>query len=172
MQMKKTITLLVLIFAGLKIGYAQINNVNQAQSLYIYNFSRLIQWPAGNQTGEFIIGVVGDEDLYKSLITFVGNKKVGTQPIAIKKFDSPESISRCHIVFIGSAKLSAFDDVVSRLRGSNSLIITEKKGMVNMGSAIDFFQDQDKLKFVINSENAQKYNLIVSKSLEDMAYRN
>lgn len=170
--MMKTITLLVLIFAGLNVGYSQINNINQAQSLYIYNFSRLIQWPSGNQTGEFVIGVIGDEEMYKSLITFVSNKKVGTQPIVIKNFDNPENLTRCHIVFVGSAKMGAFDEVISRLRGSNSLIITEKKGMVNLGSAIDFFQDQDKLKFVINSVNAQKYNLTVSKSLEDMAYRN
>jgi hypothetical protein len=52
------------------------------------------------------------------------------------------------------------------------LIITERKGMVNSGSAIDFFMDQDKLKFVMNSDNAEKYNLTVSKSLEDMAYKN
>jgi hypothetical protein len=32
--------------------------------------------------------------------------------------------------------------------------------------------EQDKLKFVINSVNAQKYDLTISKTLEDMAYRN
>lgn len=169
--MKKFLLLLVLICGGV-IGNAQVSNINQAQSLYIYNFSRLIQWPAGNQTGDFVIGVVGDDELYNSLVTYISNKKVGTQPIAIRKFDSPESITRCHILFVGNGKVAAFSDVIDRLRGSNSLIITEKKGMINMGSAIDFFQDQDKLKFVINSVNAQKYNLTVSKTLEDMAYKN
>jgi len=170
--MKRIFTVVMLIFAGFAAGFSQLTSVNQAQSLYIYNFSRLIQWPAGNQTGDFVIGVIGNDNLYTSLITFVANKKVGTQPIVIKKFDNPESLTRCHIIFVGNSKVSAFEEVISRLRGSNSLIITEKKGMINMGSAIDFFMDQDKLKFVINSVNAQKYNLTVSKSLEDMAYRN
>jgi hypothetical protein len=44
--------------------------------------------------------------------------------------------------------------------------------MVNAGSAIDFFIDKDKLKFVMNADNAEKYNLTVSKSLEDLAYKN
>lgn len=169
--MKKSLLLLVLICVGV-IGKAQTGNISQAQSMYIYNFSRLIQWPAGNQNGDFVIGVVGDDELYNSLITFISNKKVGSQPIAIRKFDSPESITRCHIIFVGNSKVSSFDDVIDRLRGSNSLIITAKKGMINMGSAIDFFLDQDKLKFVINSLNAQKYNLTVSKTLEDLAYKN
>jgi hypothetical protein len=132
----------------------------------------LIQWPAGNQNGEFVIGVIGKDQLYSSLLTYVANKKVGSQSIVIRKFDTPESVTRCHIIFVGNSKVSAFEDVLLRLQGSNSLIITEKKGMVNFGSAIDFFMDQDKLKFMINSTNAEKYDLTVSKSLEDMAYRN
>jgi hypothetical protein len=137
--MKRVFYVVILAFAVCFSGNTQVTSVQQAQSLFIYNFSRLIQWPAGNQTGEFVIGVIGNDKLYNSLNTFVANKKV---------------------------------EVLNRLRGTNSLIITEKKGMINMGSAIDFFMDDDKLKFVINSQNAQKYNLIVSKSLEDMAYRN
>jgi len=170
--MRKGILLFVLMIVGVGSGFSQINNVSQAQSLYIYNFSRLIQWPASSQTGDFVIGVVGDDELYSSLVTYVSNKKVGAQPIAVRKFDSPESITRCHIVFVGNSKLSNFEDLINRLKGSNSLIITERKGMVNAGSAIDFFMEQDKLKFVMNATNAQKYNLTVSKSLEDMAYRN
>ncbi len=170
--MKKIFTVAILALTIWLSGYSQVTSVQQAQSLFIYNFSRLIQWPAGNQTGEFVIGVIGNDNLYNSLNSFVANKKVGSQPIVIKKFDNPESVSRCHIIFIGNSRVSAFEEVLTRLRGSNSLIITEKKGMINMGSAIDFFMDNDKLKFVINSQNAQKYNLVVSKSLEDMAYRN
>ena len=224
--MKKRVLLIAIVLLGVRFGYSQVNTVCQAQSMFIYNFSRLIQWPAGSQSGDFIIGIIGDDELYNSLITYVSNKKVGSQsisikkfdspdnvtrchivfvgnrkvssfddiigklrgsnslityvsnkkvgsqPIAIKKFDSPENVTRCHIVFVGNRKVSSFDDLIGKLRGSNSLIITEKKGMINMGSAIDFFMEQDKLKFMINSTNAQKYNLTVSKSLEDMAYRN
>jgi hypothetical protein len=73
---------------------------------------------------------------------------------------------------VGDSKVSRLNEVISKLQGSNSLIITERKGMINSGSAIDFFMDQDKLRFVMNAGNAAKYNLIVSKSLQDMAYKN
>ena len=168
--MKKGVILLVFILVGTGLGYSQVSSISQAQSLYIYNFSRLIQWPAGNQTGDFVIGVIGSNELYKSLSSYVGNKKVGSQSISIRKFDSPESIVRCHIVFVGNSKIASLDEIINQLRGSNSLIITEKKGMINAGSAIDFFMDEDKLKFVMNTGNAQKYNLTVSRSLQDMAY--
>lgn len=170
--MKKTVILFALFLVGVRVGFSQASSVSQAQTMFIYNFSRLIQWPAGSTTGEFVIGVVGDNEIYTSLVSFVANKKVGSQPIVVKKFDDPQSISRCHIVFVGDGKISRLNEVVNKLQGSNSLIITERKGMINSGSAIDFFLEQDKLKFVMNSSNAQKYNLTVSKSLEDMAYKN
>ncbi len=170
--MKKGVLLIALILLSVGFGHSQVSSVSQAQTMFIYNFSRLIQWPAGSSSGEFIIGVVGDNEIYNSLIAFVANKKVGSQPIIVKKFDDPQSVSRCHIVFVGDGKISRLNEVISKLQGSNSLIITERKGMINSGSAIDFFMEQDKLRFVMNTGNAEKYNLIVSKSLQDMAYKN
>jgi len=170
--MKKGIIIFALLIAGIRFGFSQVSSVSQAQSMFIYNFSRLIQWPAINSGGDFVIGVVGDNEIYNSLVSFVANKRVGSQAITVKKFDDPQSISRCHIVFVGDSKIARLSEVISKLQGTNSLIITERKGMVNSGSAIDFFMDEDKLKFVMNAENAEKYDLTVSKSLQDMAYKN
>jgi hypothetical protein len=170
--MKKSLLVLSLILIPFFAGFSQVSSVSQAQSMFIYNFSRLIQWPAGSNTGEFIIGVIGDNEVFNSLSSFVANKKVGSQSIIVKKFDDPQSISRCQILFVGDSKISKFPEVITRIQGYNSLVITEKRGMINSGSAIDFILVEDKLKFVMNSDNALKYNLTVSKSLEDMAYKN
>ncbi len=170
--MKKMFVVLALITIPLFSVLSQASSVSQAQSMFIYNFSRLIQWPSGSSAGEFIIGVIGDNDVYSSLSSFVANKKVGTQAIVVKKFDDPQSISRCQILFVGDSKIGKFPEVISKIQGYNSLVITERRGMINSGSAIDFVLVEDKLKFVLNTDNAVKYNLIVSKSLEDMAYKN
>jgi hypothetical protein len=170
--MKKTLLVFSLITLSLFTGLSQVSSVSQAQSMFIYNFSRLIQWPAGSTSCEFVIGVIGDNEVYSSLLTFVANKKVGAQAIVVKKFEDPQSISRCQILFVGDSKISKFPEVINRIQGFNSLVITEKRGMINSGSAIDFILVEDKLKFVMNTDNAVKYNLTVSKSLEDMAYKN
>jgi len=170
--MKKILLILSILTIPFFTGLSQVTSISQAQSMFIYDFSRLIQWPAGSSTGEFVIGVFGDNELYSSLLSFVANKKVGAQSIAVKKFEDPQSISRCQILFVGDTKISKFQEVISRIQGFNSLVITEKRGMINSGSAIDFVLVEDKLKFVMNPENAAKYNLTVSKSLEDMSYKN
>jgi len=170
--MKKLFFVLALITISIFTVFPQVGSVSQAQSMFIYNFSRLIQWPAGSNSGEFVIGIFGDSEVYTSLTSFVANKKVGARSIVVRKFEDPQSISRCQILFIGDSKISKFPEVISHIQGFNSLVITEKRGMINSGSAIDFILDGDKLKFMMNSDNAKKYNLTISKSLEDMAYKN
>jgi hypothetical protein len=32
-------------------------SISQAQAVFIYNFTRLIEWPTEYKTGEFVIGV-------------------------------------------------------------------------------------------------------------------
>ncbi|MBN2481761.1 MAG: YfiR family protein [Bacteroidales bacterium] len=169
-MIRKILTVVLLASGSLLFCSAQVNTISQAQSMFIYNFSRLIQWPASYNTGEFVIGVIGNNELLYTLESYVANKKVGSQPISVKKFDEPANIAKCHIIFVGNSKISKLSEVVAKLQGSNTLIVTERKGMVESGSAIDFFMEGDKLKFVMNTQNAQKYNLVISKSLSDMAY--
>jgi hypothetical protein len=170
--MKRGITFVLMMFVVMRLGFAQVSSVSQAQAMFIYNFSRLIQWPAGSNTGDFTIGVIGDNEMYNCLVSFVSNKKVGSQSISVKKFEDLQSITRCHIIFIGDSKIGKLDEIISKLQGSNSLLVTERKGMINVGSAIDLFMVDDKLRYAMNSENAEKYDLVVSKSLQDMAYKN
>jgi hypothetical protein len=148
----------------------QASTVSQAQSIFIYNFSRLIQWPESYNTGDFVIGIMGNNDLYNTLISYVSGKKVGSRAISVKKFDEPAEISKCNILFVGNTKIGKLNEVLAKVQSQSSLIITERKGMIDSGSAIDFFMDEDKLKFVMNTQNAQKYDLVISKSLSDMAY--
>src|SRR4030042_2282779 len=137
--MKRGITIVLMMLVAVKFSFAQVSSVSQAQAMFIYNFSRLIQWPAESINGEFVIGVVGDNELYNTLVAFVANKKVGAQSIGVKKFDDPQNVTRCHIVFVGDGKVSRFNEVINKLQGSNSLLITERRGMINSGSAIDLF---------------------------------
>jgi hypothetical protein len=76
--MKKMLLVLSLISIPFFAGLSQVSSISQAQSMFIYNFSRLIQWPSGSNTGEFVIGVIGDNEVFSSLSSFVANKKVGS----------------------------------------------------------------------------------------------
>jgi hypothetical protein len=164
--MKRLFPLLIFISALSLSGFSQMT---KTQAMFLYNFSRLIKWPEAYTQGDFIFGVLGNQEVYNDLVTITTGKKVGTQSITVKLFKDLSQITSCHILFIANNKLEQFDDILNRVQNKSSLIVTERKGMLNSGSTIDFVISDNKLRYMVSEENAKKNNLVLSRNLQDMA---
>jgi hypothetical protein len=167
--MKRLLMLMILVPV---VSFSSFSQVSKAQAMFLYNFSRLIKWPEANTQGDFIFGILGTEEVYNDLQHLTIGKKVGSQPIVVKLFKEPNQITACHVLFIANNKLGQFNEVLNRVQNKSSLIVTEKKGMLNSGSTIDFVLAGDKLRYMVSEENAKKNNLVLSRNLQDMALTN
>lgn len=168
--MKKIILTLSLIF----LTSVSFHSFAQAQdykfhSIFIYNFTKYIQWPASQQSGDFIIAVVGNSPISSELEKITANKVVGAQKIVIKKFRSASEVSDCHILYVPGSNSSNFEAIQQKLKGKHTLVITEKTGMVRKGSGINFVLQDNKWKFEFNEQATQDAGLKVSKELAQMA---
>jgi hypothetical protein len=70
------------------------------KSIFIYNFTKLIEWPAEKQTSEFIITVYGNSGILSELQAIASKMKVTNKPIVIKQITSLSQISATHILYI------------------------------------------------------------------------
>jgi len=165
--MKKIfLTAMAVLFAS--VAYMQ-TTIPKAQTLFIFNFSRLIEWPANYKTGPFVIGVLGASEISAELEAYTKGKKVGTQEINIVRYKTPQEISVCHILFVPFSKTKQIPEVLGLMSGKSTLIITEKSGALNEGSAINFVIIEDKMKFELKPENASKYGIKFSSKLQEMS---
>ena len=145
--------------------------IPKAQALFIYNFSRLIEWPPDYKNGPFVIASMGTSSTLDELTSYTTGKMVGNQPITVKRFNSPDEITTCHILFVPFSKTRELPEILTQLKNKSTLIITEKNGGIDDGAAINFVIIGDKLKFEIKTENATKYNIKLSSKLSEMAYK-
>jgi hypothetical protein len=145
--------------------------IARAQAMFIYNFSRLIEWPANYKNGPFVIGVLGNSALQEQLQVYTSGKRVGSQPITVKTFNTPGDISTCHILFVPFNNTKLMPNILTSVQGKSTLMITEKNGAIEEGAAINFVVIGDKLKFELSSENAVKYQIKISSKLNEMAYK-
>lgn len=137
--------------------------------MYIYNFTRYVDWPENYKANDFVIGVLGDCEIYNELITFTDKKKVGNQSISIVCFNNIEDIKKCHILYIPYSKNIDFKSILKKVNGYNNLIVGDYQGLTEAGAAINFVYVEDKLRFELNSDNAMKYGLKVNSILCKMA---
>ena len=145
--------------------------IPRAQAMFIYNFSRLIEWPANYRSGPFVIGVLGSSQTFNELKNYTANKTVGSQQISVKKFNSPAEIATCHILFVPFGKTKQLGEVTQTLGSKSTLIVSEKNGAIDAGSAINFIIVGDKLKFEIKPSNATFRKINMSSKLNEMAFK-
>lgn len=145
--------------------------IPRAQAMFIYNFSRLIQWPESYRSGQFVIGVYGNANTFDELKNYTANKAVGSQKITVKKFSAPAEIGQCHILFVPFGRTKQIPEITGALGNKSTLIISEKNGAIEKGAAINFVIIGDKLKFEVSPGNATSKNIKLSSKLSEMAYK-
>jgi hypothetical protein len=161
--------LVVLFIFGSSTIFAQDRPMHEVYSMMVYNFIKYVQWPDHAESGEFVIGVVGNADLFTTLNTWYGGKPRGGKTYVIKKFNSASEVANCHVVFIDKSKSGEFDAVNNKVKGKGTLVITDKAGLGAKGSAINFKNVDNKLKFELNQRAMEASNLKVSGALSSMA---
>ncbi len=162
-MMKKGILLLLLLFF-IKVEFASAQN-EKFKALFLYNFTKYIDWPASYKQGNFVIGVLGNSPIVDELNIVSSKKQVGGQSIVIKKFANPAQLDRCHVLFIPSYKSGSLRAVLANLQGKNTLVVTDGNNLVQQGAGINFVETGGKQGFEIKKQNVESKGLKVSGSL-------
>jgi len=166
--MKKLILILLALVITISSTFAQDRPLHEIYSMMMFNFTRYVQWPAENEK-EFVIGVVGNPDIYKTLTTWYNGKARGNQTYVIKSFKTAEEVTECAVIFIDRSKTGEFDAIKNKTKGKGTLIITARDGYGERGSGINFTTVDNKLKFELNQKAIEASNLKVAGTLTSMA---
>jgi len=136
----------------------------------LYNFSRNINWPEENKSGDFVISIVGSKELFTEMDKLTQNMRVGMQSIKVQQFNSVNDVTGYqHIVFVAGWQTGKIKVLLDKLAGGNTLIVTESEGALDKGSAINFVSVDGIMKFEMSREGLKKNNLMASSVLERMA---
>lgn len=142
---------------------------HELHSMMIYNFLKYIEWPGGKNTGEFVIGVIDDDQVYNTLNTWYGNKTRGNKTFKIVKASSSDDLTQYQLVYLGKGGSDSLDGVLSKVADQPVLTVTAKKGLAAKGSCINFRVIDNRLKFELNQSAISKTTLKASSQLAAMA---
>ncbi len=135
------------------------------KALFIYNFTKYIEWPKEYEQGEFVIGILGSSSIVTELESISGKRKVGMQDIVVQQFNSVGDIRKCHILYIPPSKTSSLSEVLPKVHGTSTLIITDAPGLALKGAAINFVVKGNKQDFEINPQKFEEAKLKLNNTL-------
>lgn len=148
---------------------AQQRPTHEIHAAMLANFIKYVQWPNESEAGEFVVGVIGEENVFNTLKTWYDGKGKGAKKYVIKKLTSAAEAADCQVVYVGKSKSRDFDEIKTSITGKSILTITDGNGLGQKGSCINFKVIDGKLKFELNQAVLSSANLKVSGQLTSMA---
>jgi hypothetical protein len=140
---------------------------------FLYNFGRYVQWPATafvDDHAPFVIGVLGADPFGTVLDEIATAAKVDGRPVVAKRFATLAEYSPCHILFItASTDAKVKTEVLTKLQNKGVLLVGEEAGLVQQGAVVNFYIENNKVRFEINVGTARQHQLKVSSKLLSLA---
>lgn len=143
-----------------------VTNEHTLKALFIYNFTKHIEWPTNSNTNsKFQIIVVGKSEITGSLTKLLSGRKINEKYIEVKTISNSTKIEAGQIVFISRGSYSKISNQLQDLSANGSLIITEEKSINEKYSDINIVEKDNGFRFEINEVNLKKAGFKVSNQL-------
>jgi len=143
----------------------------EIKAAFIYNFLKFIEWPNGafaSRSDTVNICILGD-DPFGTALNSIGEETVKDKKIIIKHYNKFIDLKKCHILFICSSEIKQLTEILGTLKGMNILTVSDTKGFAQQGVVINFYIEEDKVRFEINQDAANRSGLKISSKLLSLA---
>jgi hypothetical protein len=156
-------TIPLLFFLNLHLN-AQYNE-NIIKAAYIERITRFVDWPVkdDNFADEgFVIGVYGETDFYNTLSDVFKEKPIKDHKVIVIIIKNPEQLKTCNLCYISERAKPLISKFVDAANSSGVLLISGTTDFSKEGVHINFYIEDEKLKFEINKKSIDSAGFKVS----------
>ena len=153
---------------------AQEANEYLIKAAFIYNFVKFVEWPdskAISGLSNIDICVMGESPLINSSSVF---KAASTAKLALSLVQEDNVVAaahHCHVLFISDSDAHRLHDILSALKASPVLTVSDIDGFAEKGGMIGFVLSDSKIKVVVNTKSVTQAGMRVDAQLLEIALR-
>jgi hypothetical protein len=146
------------------------------KAAFIYSFGRYVEWPESAFAGKdapFVIGVFGENPFGDVLDHIAKTKTIQDRRIVVRKVDSMDGLSACHILFVPrSATVEQQRQIAKSAAGKPLLLVGETQKFADFGGNVNFFLDGARVRFEINVEAIRREKMQINAKLLILGKKN
>jgi len=129
-------------------------NVYVLKAVYLEKLSRFVTWPEESLMNDpdkpFVISVIGRTPLTDNLEQIYSIQKINNKKVTIKRISNLYEIENSHILVIAESEKKNLQNILSLTKNLPVLTISEAPNFAEKGVLINFFEENNKLRFEIN----------------------
>lgn len=142
------------------------------KAAFLYKFLGYAEFPASafaEPGSPVVIGVVGADEMAAELGRIVAGRSVNNRPVLVKTLRDNEAPSGVHLLFVAGADGARVARVLKAAQPSPILLVTESENGLQLGSVINFKIIDERVRFDVSLEAADKNNVKLSSRLLTVA---
>ncbi len=144
----------------------------QLKAAFLFNFAKFIDWPAASfatPQSPFTVCILGTDPFGRVMDDAWQGKIVGDRSVVVERSKDVADTRHCQMVFVSPSEKHRLQQILSSLRGTNALVVGETEGFAAAGGVIQFALEDDRVRFMINTDAADRAGLKVSSKLLSLA---
>lgn len=144
----------------------------QLKAAFLFNFAKFIDWPRSSfasAQAPFSICIYGDDPFGQAIDATLKGQLIRGRGVNIQRVRDPSQLRHCQVAFIASSERHHLPDVLQIVRGASVLLVGESPGFAANGGAIQFQMEDDRVRFSINPDAAERAGLRISSKLLSLA---
>jgi len=141
---------------------------NQVQAVFLFNFSRFVEWPAQTfaaPNDPFVIGILGSDPFGARLDEAVRNEQINGHPLTVRRFRTVAEVENCQILFVDRSEVARLGQILAALDHRSTLTVSQADGAAQRGVMIQFATENNRIRLRINVESARASGLTISSKL-------
>lgn len=132
-----------------------------------------MEWPAETFQGEqspITFCVFRHDPFGSALDGIIAGKTIYNRQLLARRVNEVSGLKFCQIVFVDGREDKLLPEILRALKGSRVLVVGESENFASHGGDVQFFLENDRLRFAINVDAVQRGGLKVSSKLLALAH--
>jgi len=141
----------------------------EVKAAFIHNIAKFVEWPAKPAAGSNLrLCILGQSPLTEAAVSLQG-KQVGNLVWELQSVYSRSSLKECHVLFIAASESGNLRHILEGINGSAVLTVGDSDGYAAQGVMVNFYIEQNKVRFEINAAAANRAELRIGSQLLKLA---
>lgn len=151
---------------------ANLPNEYQVKAAFLYNFAKFVEWPPEafqSEKAPVTFCVFGHDPFGSALDEVIRGKTINSRELLVRRTNELPDLKACHLVFVSGRENQRQSEIINSLKGSSALVVGESEDFAERGGGIQFFLEENKIRFSVNVDAVQRAGLKVSSKLLSLA---
>ena len=144
----------------------------QVKAAFLFNFAKFVDWPPNSFPDEktpITVCIFRYDPFGSALDDIIRGKNIHNRPFVARRIDEIGELKACQIVFVSAREDKLLPDILNNLKGVSALVVGEGGNFAERGGEIQFYLENNRMRFTVNVDAVQRARLSISSKLLALA---